>query len=112
MHNLENSSFYADFGHPIDRIEPMDDCPDVPTQNSLADERRRAGEFIERFILWLADSRTLRDRGLRATAALWAIRPDLVDGATLEKLAVAADCDPQALHRLAVDFRATLGIQT
>lgn len=103
MDYYESSSrVEADHTHPVDLIEPM-----ASEENA---DRIRAFDFIERSLLWISDSQTLRDRGLRCTAAVWAIRPDVFNGSTLEQLAVDADCDPQAIHRLAKDFRQTLGI--
>ena len=97
-----NAAVGVDHTHPVDLIEPKE-----VEENT---ERLKALQFVDSFLSWISDSRTLRNRGLRCTAAVWAIRPELFDSATLEKLAIDADCDPQAIHRLAKDFRQTLGI--
>ena len=103
MDYYENNAVVGvDHTHPVDLIEPK------PVEENT--DRLRAFEFIEKLILWITESQTMRNRGLRCTAAVWVIRPDALNGATLEQLAVDADCDPQALHRMAKDFRQTLGI--
>jgi hypothetical protein len=60
----------------------------------------------------MADGRTLEERGLRACVALYCIRPDLIDGATLDRIGALAECSRQAVHKLANEFRATTGLQS
>ena len=70
-----------------------------------------AAEVIGRLLVWMADGRSLEARGLRACVALYCIRPDLVEGMTLEQLGELAGCSRQAVHKLATGFRATTGFQ-
>ena len=70
-----------------------------------------ASEVIRRLLIWMADGRTLEDRGLRASVALFCIRPDLIDGATLDRIGTLAGCSRQAVHKLTVAFRQTTGLQ-
>lgn len=51
-----------------------------------------ASDVICLLLIWMADGRTLEDRGLRATVALYCIRPDLIDGMTLDGIGVLAGC--------------------
>lgn len=74
--------------------------------------RELAKEVICRFLLWMNDAPTTMDRGLRGTVALYCVRPDLMDGATLEKIGEEADRTRQYIHKLAEDFRQTLGIES
>ena len=83
-------------------IEPIDS-----RQDALA----MATEVIRRLLIWMADGRTLEDRGLRACVALYCIRPDLIDGTTLDRIGVLAGCSRQAVHKLAIEFRQTTGLQ-
>jgi hypothetical protein len=39
------------------------------------------------------------------------IRPDLIDGTTLEQIGTLAGCSRQAVHKLAISFRQTTGMQ-
>ena len=70
-----------------------------------------ASEVIRRLLIWMADGRTLEERGLRACVALYCIRPDLIDGATLDQIGALAECSRQAVHKLASEFRHTTGLQ-
>ena len=92
--NTEAEAFFA---------EPTD-----PRQEALA----MASEVIRRLLIWMADGRTLEERGLRACVALYCIRPDLIDGATLDRIGVLAERSRQAVHKLASEFRQTTGLQS
>ena len=83
-------------------IEPAD-----PQQEA----RTMALDVIGRLLIWMADGRTLEDRGLRASVALYCIRPDLVDGTTREEIGVLAGCSRQAVRKLTILFRQTTGLQ-
>jgi hypothetical protein len=83
-------------------IEPAD-----PQQEA----RTMASDVICRLLIWMADGRTLEDRGLRACVALYCIRPDLIDGVTLDGIGTLAGCTRQAVHKLAIAFRQTTGLQ-
>jgi hypothetical protein len=72
--------------------------------------RALASEVICRLLIWIARGRTINVRGLRASVALYCLRPDLVDGATLDELGALAGCTKQAVHKLAVSFRRTTGL--
>jgi hypothetical protein len=91
--NTETESFF---------IEPAD-----PRQDALA----MAADVICRLLIWLADGRTLEERGMRACVALYCIRPDLIDGLTLYRIGALAGCSRQAVHKLAIAFRQTTGLE-
>ena len=91
--NTETESFF---------IEPTD-----PRQDALA----MAADVICRLLIWLADGRTLEERGMRACVALYCIRPDLIDGLTLYRIGALAGCSRQAVHKLAIAFRQTTGLE-
>jgi len=92
--NTETESFFT---------EPVE-----PRQEALA----MASEVIRRLLIWMADGRTLEERGLRACVALYCIRPDLIDGATLDRIGALAERSRQAVHKLANEFRQTTGLQS
>jgi hypothetical protein len=81
---------------------------------SAVDPRQEAREMVlevlRRLLIWMADAPTLEDRGLRASVALYCIRPDLIDGATLEHVGNLAGRTRQAVHKLAENFRLTTGL--
>jgi hypothetical protein len=74
--------------------------------------RSMATEVICHLLIWMADGRTVEERGLRATVALYCIRPDLVNGATLDQIGVQAGCTRQAVHKLACAFRCVTGLSS
>jgi hypothetical protein len=73
--------------------------------------RDQAIEVICRLLVWVADGRTLGERGLRTSVALYCIRPDLIESATLEQIGDIAGCSRQAVHKLAASFRETTGLR-
>lgn len=70
-----------------------------------------ASEVIGRLLIWVADGHALEDRGVRACVALYCIRPDLIEGATLDQIGEVGGCSRQAIHKLASDFRQTTGLE-
>jgi hypothetical protein len=72
------------------------------------DAREAATEAIRRLLIWMADAPTLEDRGLRASVALYCLRPDLINRATLESIGDATGRTRQAVFNLAKDFRLTI----
>ena len=74
--------------------------------------RELALEVICRLLLWLADAPTLEDRGLRVTVALFCVRPDLINGATLEEVGELAGRTRQAVHKLVESFRSATGFES
>jgi hypothetical protein len=66
-------------------------------------------EAMCRLLLWMADAPTTEDRGLRASVALYCVRPDLIDGETLEKIGDESGRTKQHVHKLAESFRRRTG---
>jgi hypothetical protein len=75
-----------------------------------AEARALALEVVCRLLLWMADAPTLEDRGLRTSVALYCVRPDLIDGETLEKIGEQTGRTRQWVHKLADGFRLTTGL--
>ena len=86
-----NDSFFA---------EPVD-----PKQEA----RFLASEVVCRLLIWMAEGSSLEERGVRATVALYCIRPDLINEATLEEIGHMSGRSKQAVHQLADSFRETTG---
>lgn len=70
-----------------------------------------AMEVASRLLIWMTDGRTLHERGVRASVAVYCIRPDLLNEATLEQIGTLAGCSRQAVHKLAGAFRQSMGMQ-
>jgi len=87
-----DSSFFA---------EPVD---------ARQEARFLALEVVCRLLIWVAEGESLEERGVRATVALYCIRPDLIGEATLEEIGHAAGRSRQAVHQLADSFRETTGM--
>ncbi|HVS53599.1 MAG TPA: hypothetical protein VHD62_14685 [Opitutaceae bacterium] len=79
--------------------------PVTPQQEA----RFLALEVVSRLLIWMAEGDSLDERGVRATVALWCVRPDLISEATLEEIGHAAGRSKQAVHQLAESFRETTG---
>ena len=90
----------------ITATEPFFDEPFDVQQEA----RAMATEVIRHLLIWMADGKTLQERGLRASVALYCIRPDLVNGATLDQIGAQAGCTRQAVHKLARAFRGVTGL--
>jgi hypothetical protein len=73
--------------------------------------RALALEVLCRLFLWMAEGSNLEERGLRATVALYCVRPDLIEGATLEEIGDRAGRTRQAVHKLADSFRRSTGFE-
>ena len=67
-------------------------------------------EVVSRLLIWMAEGASLEERGVRATVALYCIRPDLIGEATLEEIGHVGGRSRQAVHQLADSFRATTGM--
>jgi hypothetical protein len=69
-------------------------------------------EVVSRLLIWMAEGASLNERGVRATVALYCIRPDLITEATLEEIGHIAGRSRQAVHQLADSFRETTGMRS
>jgi hypothetical protein len=87
-----------------------DDSFFVEPVSPRAEARALALEVICRLLLWMADAPTLEDRGLRTSVALYCVRPDLIDGVTLEQIGEQTGRTRQHVHKLADNFRLTTGL--
>ena len=67
-------------------------------------------EVVSRLLIWMAEGKSLDERGVRATVALYCIRPDLIGEATLEEIGHSGGRSRQAVHQLADSFRETTGV--
>jgi len=65
-----------------------------------------------RLFLWITDAPTLADRGLRASVVLYCVRPDLIDGITLEEIGDQAGYTRQLVHQLVRRFRRHSGFES
>jgi hypothetical protein len=67
-------------------------------------------EVTCRLLVWMSEADSLEERGVRATVALYCVRPDLINDATLEEIGHFSGRSRQAVHQLADSFRETTGL--
>ena len=72
--------------------------------------RLLALEVVCRLLIWMAEGASLEERGVRATVALYCLRPDLIGDATMEEIGHGGGRSRQAVHQLADSFRETTGM--
>ena len=89
----------------------------TPDEKFFADEiiianeaRRQALEVITRVLIWIVEGANAPSRETRATIAIYCVRPDLIGSPTLEQIGHAAGISGQAAHKLARDFRVSMGL--
>lgn len=63
-------------------------------------------------LLWMADAPTIEERGLRTSAALFCVRPDLMNGETLEEIGRRSGRTKQYVHKLTDSFRRRTGLKS
>ncbi|MFT3784073.1 MAG: hypothetical protein QM790_18865 [Nibricoccus sp.] len=93
IEKIANSLKYSDRRHPVDIIEP------------LPDENRDAADVIARVLVWVVQGRTLRDRGYRATVAVFCLRKHALDERTLEDVGESNGYSRQAVNQLVESFK-------
>lgn len=94
-------------------IAPMkidDDSFFADAVDPSREARFLALEVVCRLLIWVAEGASLEERGVRATVALYCVRPDLINEATLEEIGHVAGRSRQAVHHLADSFRETTGM--
>lgn len=79
-------------------------------ETDIASEvRAQTVEAVSRILIWLAEASSIHGRGVRATMMLYCVRPDLIGGITLERIGDDAGMTRQSTHRLAREFRLSMG---
>jgi hypothetical protein len=93
MKNTNDDSFFTE--------------PKSPEQQG----REVAVEAMSQLLLWASNALSLEDRGLRLTVVLFCVRPDLIDGATLEQIGQSSGRTKQHVYNLVRSFRRTIGFK-
>jgi len=95
-----NSIHFADHRHPVDFIEPLPGADD---------SIQRICGVLGRTFGWVAEGRTIEQKGLRASIVLFCVRADLIGADSLEELGALAGFPEPALENLLADFCHTIG---
>lgn len=74
--------------------------------------RAQTVEAVSRILFWIAEAGSIQNRGVRATIMLYCVRPDLIGGVTLERIGDDAGMTRQATHKLAQEFRLSMGFSS
>jgi len=82
--------------------------PKTPDQQG----RELAVEAMSQLLIWASSAPSLEDRGLRATVVLFCVRPDLIDGATLEQIGRTSGRTKQHVYNLVRSFRRATGFKS
>ena len=93
MKNTNDDSFFTE--------------PKSPEQQG----REVAVEAMSQLLLWTSNAPSLEDRGLRLTVALFCVRPDLIEGATLEQIGQSSGRTKQHVYNLVRSFRRNTGFK-
>lgn len=98
--SLENDLRHADRRHPVDFLEPLP-SPD--------DSIERVCQVLSRTFGWVAEGRTVEQKGLRASVVLYCVRADLIGATSIEELGALAGFPSPAVQTLVADFCHTIG---
>jgi hypothetical protein len=93
MKNTNDDSFFTE--------------PTSPEQQA----REITVEAMAQLLIWVSSVPSLEDRGLRATVVLFCVRPDLIDGATLEQIGQSSGRTKQHVYNLVRSFRRATGFK-
>lgn len=69
-------------------------------------------EAFTRLLIWFAEGASVTQRGIRATVALYCVRPDLINGLTLEQIGEMGGVGDKAVFSIAKDFRISMGLSS
>ena len=72
--------------------------------------RAQTIEAFTRLLIWFAEGANVTQRGIRTTVALYCVRPDLINGMTLEQIGEMGGIGGKAVFSIAKDFRASMGL--
>ncbi len=96
---------------------------DFPFEEVFADldgertpDGERAAEAMRQLMAWVVAGQSPRTTlivhiAARALAMAWIVRPDAVDGKSLNQVAKSAGISPDVMHRASADFSRTFGLR-
>jgi hypothetical protein len=112
------TGFREDYANPA--ADPLAHThEDFPFEEVFADldgdrtpDGERAAEAMRQLMAWLVAGRTTQAHiTARALAMVWIVRPDAVDGKSLNQVAKSVGLSPDVMHRASADFSRTFGIR-
>jgi hypothetical protein len=93
-------------------MKTNDDSFFTPAIDPRREARALLMDAMGQIFIWMTDAPSLVDRGLRASVVIYCVRPDLLDGKTLERIGDESDRTRQHIHNLAENFCLTIGLKS
>lgn len=87
--------------HPVDEMEPLEEGGMIHISD--------AALIMARFFSWISEGSLLSEWGTRAMAAIYCVRPDLLNGMTLEQIGKKSGKTRQAIDKHVLSFRDSFG---
>ena len=115
---MAGGGFREDFANPD--ADPLAHThEDFPFHEVFADldgertpDGERAAEAMRQLMAWVVAGRPTQTHiTARALAMAWIVRPDAVDGKSLNQVAKSVGISPDVMHRASADFSRTFGIR-
>jgi len=78
--------------------------------NITKEARHQAVEALTRVFIWVVEGTNAPSREIRATIAIFCVRPDLLGSPTLAQLGNSIGIAESTACKLAHDFRASMGL--
>lgn len=78
--------------------------------NPREEARKQTAEALTRLLIWFAEGANATQRGVRVAVALYCVRPDLINGMTLEQIGDMGGIGSKAVFSIAKDFRTSMGL--
>jgi len=84
--------------------DPAEDCPEPQDEVSIA------ADMLGRLLAYGTQSRSVSTMGKRFWAMVYVLRPDLLDGQTMESFGRQSSASRQSIEQYVREFRMTFGI--
>ena len=97
-----NAASYSD--HPVNHIEPED-------ESAVWIDFKAWGNLQARIYAWRSQAQNVVNWGYRGWVEVYVMRPDLIQGQTLEMFGNETNVTRQAINKLVQEFRALTGIR-
>lgn len=99
--DIANSSAASYYSHPIDEIEPIERNQDLEA----------LGRALAPVLVWCAEAKSLVSMGQRMWVFLYVVRPDLINGQTLDQFGSMDNKTRQAIDKIVQNFQGTFNIK-
>jgi hypothetical protein len=86
--------------HPMDDMEPI-------SEKDLAE----VGRSLSKILVWMAEPRSIVGYGQRLWVFLYSVRPDLIEGQTLDDFGKLNNATRQAMDKVVQQFQDNFGVK-